>query len=140
MIAQLPDLGLDGLQILKGFRPLSNIPQQRCRMVDGGHLTAAPGKPLAMLAGDFEVLLDDGLGSDAAQAHDDLGSDEGCLSTKKVDAGILLHVLRVTILRRTALYHVGDIDFGSVQTNDLQHIIQQLAGAPYKVDALLILV
>ena len=42
-------------------------------MVDGGHLYAAPGKPLAMLRGDLEILPDDGLGGDAAQTHDDLG-------------------------------------------------------------------
>ena len=41
MLTQLPNLGLNALYIQKRVRPLALIPQQRRRMVNGGHLHAA---------------------------------------------------------------------------------------------------
>ena len=53
MFTQLPNLGLNVLQIHKGLRPLLLIPQKRRRVIDGGHLHAAPLEPLPMLLRDF---------------------------------------------------------------------------------------
>jgi len=41
---------------------------------------------------------------------------------------------------RAALDDVGHVDLGTVQVNDLQHVVQQLAGLAHKGDALLVLV
>ena len=109
-------------------------------MIDGRHLDAAPLEPLAVLLGDLEILLDDGFGSNPTQADDDLGLHQCCLPPQIADAGVLFHVQRVPVLGRTALYHVGDIDLGTVQMDDLQHIVQQLTGPAHKGDALLVLV
>ena len=79
MLAQLPYLGLDGLEVLKGFRTLAHIPQQSGGVVNGRHLNAAPGKPLSVLAGDFEIFFDNRLGGDTAKANDDFRPQQRCL-------------------------------------------------------------
>ena len=140
MFTQLPNLGLNVLQIHKGLRPLLLIPQKRRRVIDGGHLHAAPLEPLPMLLRDFEILLDDGLGGDPPQTDNDLRLHQRRLPPQIADAGVLLHVQRIPVLGRAALHHIGNIDLGAVQMDNLQHIVQQLTGPAHKGDALLILV
>ena len=109
-------------------------------MIDGRHLDAAPLEPLTVLLGDLEIFFDDGFGSNPTQTDDDLGLHQCCLPPQIADAGVLFDIQRVPILRRAALHHVGDVDLGAVQMDDLQHIVQQLPGPAYKGDALLVLV
>lgn len=75
-----------------------------------------------------------------AQTDDDLGLHQCCLPPQIADAGILFDIQRVPVLRRAALHHVGDVDLGTVQMDDLQHIVQQLPGPAYKGNTLLVLV
>ena len=108
-------------------------------MIDGRHLDAASLEPLAVLLGDLEIFLDDGFGSNPTQADDDLGLHQCCLPPQIADAGVLFDIQRVPVLRRAALHHVGDVDLGAVQMDDLQHIVQQLPGPAYKGNTLLVL-
>ena len=109
-------------------------------MVNGGHLHAAPLEPLSVLLRDLKVLLDDDLCRNAPEAHDDLRLHQRRLPPQIADAGVLLHVQRVPVLRRAALDHVGNVDLCPVQMDDLQHIVQKLSRPAYKGHALLILV
>ena len=109
-------------------------------MIDGRHLDAAPLEPLTVLLCDLEIFLDDGFGGDPTQTDDDLGLHQCCLPPQIADAGVLFYIQRVPVLRRAALHHVGDVDLGAVQMDDLQHIVQQLPGPAYKGNTLLVLV
>ena len=108
-------------------------------MVDGGHVHAAPLHPLAVLGGDAVILPDDGLGGDAPKADDDLWLDQSRLAAEIPHALLLLLGQGVTVFRRAAFHHVGDIDLGAVKADDLQHIVQQLTGLAHEGHALLIL-
>ena len=97
-------------------------------MVQGGHPHPGLPDPLAVLPGDLEVLPDEAAGGDAAQAHDDLGADQGHLGPEIADAGVLLGVQGVPVLGRAALDDVGDVHvLRPVQVDELQHLVQQLA-------------
>ena len=109
-------------------------------MVNGGHLHAAPAEPLAVFGGDFEILLDDGLGCNAAETDNDFGLDQCNLVAKITDAGILLRFQRIPVLGRTALDDVGNIAVAvAAQINDPKHIVQQLSRRTHKGYALNVL-
>ena len=110
-------------------------------MEQGHHLDAGLLEPLAVFLGDLEILLDDAHGGDAAQTYDDLGADQGRLIAEIADAGILLRIQGVPVLRRTALDDVGNVDvLMPVQVDELQHVVQQLAPPAHKGLALKVLV
>jgi len=46
----------------------------------------------------LKILLDDGLGGDAAQTDDDFGLQQGGLAAEPADAGLLLHIQGVPVL------------------------------------------
>ena len=86
-----------------------------------------------MLPGDAVLRIDDPLGSDATQAHDDLGLHQGHLLTQIPNAGILLFLRRVPVLRRAALDDIGDIAIlASIQIDDAKHLIQQFSRGAYE--------
>ena len=60
------------------------------------------------------------------------GMAERDLPLQPFAAAFLLHVLRVTVVRRAALDDVGDVDLRSVEIDHFEHIIEQLAGRPDK--------
>ena len=133
MGADLPNLFLEDLQILKGLGAAAGVPQNGGGVEQGHHVHPGLLKPLAVLLGDLEVGLDEPHGGDAAQTYDDLGPDDGHLVAQVADAGVLLRIQGITVLRRTALDHVGDVHvLFSAQVNDLQHVVQQLATPAHK--------
>ena len=73
MVADLPNFRLEGFEVQEGLRFFPGVPQQGGGVEEGHDLDPAFLKPLPVLLGDFEVLLDDPHGGDAAQADDDLG-------------------------------------------------------------------
>ena len=130
--AGLPDFGLEALQVLKALRPLAGVPQQGGGVVHGHHPHPGLFDPLAMLTGDFEVLLDELHGGDASQADDDLRFEQGHLVAQIADTGLLLNVQGVPVLGRAALDHVADEHLLPLQVDHGQHIVQQLARPAHK--------
>ena len=141
MLADLPDLGLDALQIVEGLRLAPGIPEEGGGVVQGGHPHPVFLEPLPVLPGDLEVLLDELHGGDAPQTDDDLGPQQRHLVAEIVDAGVLLGVQGVPVLGRAALDDVGDVDvFRPVQVDDGEHLIQQLAAPAHEGLTLQVLV
>lgn len=58
MLAHFPDLGLELFQVFKGIGPLAGVPEDGGGVQDGRHPDAGLLKPLAVLPGDFKILLD----------------------------------------------------------------------------------
>lgn len=137
--ADLPDLGLQALQVLEGLRLLARVPQQGRRVIQGCHPHAVFLKKLAVLLGDPEIRLDDLRRADAAQAHQDLRLHQLQLPPQKSGAGVLFGVQRVPVFGRAALDAVGDVDFLPPQADHGQHIVQQLPGGSHKGLTLLVL-
>ena len=79
-------------------------------MVDGGDEGIAPAEPLAVLLTDLEIGLDEPLGGHTAQTDDDFGLNEVDLLLQPGEAGVLLGVQRITVLGRTALDDVGNVE------------------------------
>ena len=141
MLADLPDLGLDALQIVEGLRLAPGIPEEGGGVVQGGHPHPVFLEPLPVLPGDLEVLLDELHGGDAPQTDDDLGPQQRHLVAEIVDAGVLLGVQGVPVLGRAALDDVADVHvLLPAQPDEGEHLIQQLPRLAHKGDALLVLV
>ena len=109
-------------------------------MVHGHFFYAVLPEELTVLLRDAEIRLDKLHGADAPQTHQDFRLHQLHLPPQIAAARLLLGVQRVPVLRRAALHHVGDVDLGAVQMDDLQHIVQQLPGPAYKGNTLLVLV
>ena len=77
MVTDLPDLGLQALQILEGLRLFPGVAEQSGGVVQRHHLNAVLLKELPMLLRDLEVLADQLHGADAAEAHDDVAQLTG---------------------------------------------------------------
>ena len=108
-------------------------------MVEGHHAPPVHVEPLAVLAGDLEIVADEAHGGDAAQADDDLGRYQLQLALQPDGAGLLLDVQRVAVARRAALDHIADVDARAVQIDELQHVVQELPGAADEGRALQVL-
>ena len=140
LLAKLIDLLLQALKIVKRFGPAARVAQQRRGVVDGHHLKAVLFKPLAVLARDLEVGLDEAHGRDAPEADDDLRPQQRDLAAQIADAGILLHAQRVAVFRRAALDDIGDLHVLALETDDLEHIVEQMTGPADERHALRVLV
>lgn len=135
----ISDRLLKGLQIIKSFRTAARVAQQ-CGGVKQRHgHDPVFHSPLSVLLRDLEVIPNIRGCGDAAETDDDLRTDQRNLLGEPQAAGLLLNVQGVAVFRRAALYHVGDIDFAAIQVDQLQHIVQQLAGTAHKGFALQIL-
>jgi hypothetical protein len=64
----------------------------------------------------------------AAEDEDDLGLDHRELARQVWRASLRLVWHRVTVLRRPALEHVGDVDVGAAQADARQQGVEQLPG------------
>ena len=137
--ADLPDLGLQALQVLEGLRLLARVPQQGRRVIQGCHPHAVFLKKLPVFLGDLKIRPDDLRRADASQAHQDLRLHQLQLPPQKSGAGVLFGVQRVPVFGRAALDAVGDVDFLPPQADHGQHIVQQLPGGSHKGLALLVL-
>ena len=137
--ADLPDLGLQALQVLEGLRLLARVPQQGRRVIQGRHPHAVFLKKLPVFLGDLKIRPDDLRRADASQAHQDLRLHQLQLPPQKSGAGVLFGVQRVPVFGRAALDAVGDVDFLPPQADHGQHIVQQLPGGSHKGLALLVL-
>ena len=89
-----------------------------------------------MLAGDAEILSDQCTGCDPSETDDDLRRHRCDLRIQPGSAGFDFIITRVTVMRRTAFDHVGDIDLRSVQVDQFEHGVQQFSGRTYEGDTL----
>ena len=71
-LADCPDVGLNGFQILEGVRPFGHVPQQGGGMVDGSEPDLPTLKPGAVFTGNAEIRANKPLGSDPAEANNNL--------------------------------------------------------------------
>ena len=95
----------------------------------------------AVLLGHRDVRPDEPLGGDAPQAHHDLRPDDAELLPQPGQAGVPLFGQRVAVLRRAALDDVGDENvLVPRQVHRGEILVQQLAAAAHKGQALLVLV
>lgn len=99
MGANLTDFSLKLLQILKGLRTAAGVPKDGGGMENSGHMDSGLLKPLAVFLGNLEVGLNQAHGGNPPQAHDDLGPDQGHLVAQVADAGLLLQIQRIPVLR-----------------------------------------
>ena len=109
-------------------------------MVHRHHQAVLPLVELSVLQRDLEIRTDQLHGTDAAEAHDDLGLHQRPLPPQEAAARVLLRIHRIAVLRRAALDGIGDVDAAPVQSDHVQHVVQQLAAPPHKGLALHILV
>ena len=138
-VADLTDLGLNGFEIYEGFGAATGITKNGGGMEQCGHPDAGLVDPLAVFAGDLEILTDQTAGGNAAQADDDLGADQGHLIAQVVDTGILLGVQGIAILGRTALEYVCDIHVLSRNVDGVEKLIKKLTCSADKGSAAQIL-
>ena len=110
--------------------------------VEGGHHQHAVFlEELPVLLGDLDVGLDQLHGGHPAQAHQNLGPEQGELVAQPADAGLLLLGEGVPVLRGPALDDIGDVDVAlPVQVHRRQELIQVLAGPAHKGLSLQVLV
>ena len=78
-------------------------------MVNSRHPEGTLLHPLAVLAGDAIVRVDQPFGGNTAQAYDDLWPDQGNLIAQIADAGVLLRFQWIPVMGRAALDNVGNI-------------------------------
>lgn len=128
MNADLFDLGLETFQIPEGVRTLADIPQERRGVIHGHKPDAAFFCPLTMVFGDAEVFPNQLLGGNSPQADDDFRPDELCLHPQPGDAGFLLCLQGISVLRRTALDDITDVAVLTAETDDGKHIVEELTG------------
>ena len=121
----LVDLFLQLFEILKGIGTAAGIAQDCGGVEHCHHVDAAAFEPLSVFFGDLEVFFDDFCGSNTPQTDNDFWPDQGDLISEITDAGVLLCVQRIAVLRWTAFDDVGDINVAfAAQINDFQHIVQ----------------
>jgi hypothetical protein len=82
---------------------------------------------------DPEIFPDQSRGGNSAQTDQNFRLYQSNLIVEIADAGILLHFLGVTIVRRAAFDDVRNVAIlFAVKVNDTQHIIQQLSCTTHK--------
>ena len=95
---------------------------------------------LAVLLRDRKILADHPLCGDAPEADHDLRLQQTELLPQPRHTGFAFFGLRVAVLGRAALDDVGDVAvFAAVQIDGKKVFVQQLAAAPHKGQALLVL-
>ena len=99
-------------------------------------LGAAVVEDAAAQARDRILRLQQRPRGERAQRDDDLRLDRGELAEQERLARRDLVGLRIAVARRPALEHVGDVDLVALEAHRLDHLRQQLAGAPDERDAL----
>ena len=91
------------------------------------HVDVAFFEKLSVLACDLEIGLDDAHGGDAAEAYDDLRTQQGGLIAQPVHAGFLFLLQGVTVLRRAALDNICYVDIcAAVEVDGGEVFIEQL--------------
>ena len=90
--------------------------------------------------GDADLSTEKGFGRPSAERADHLGLDQLDLLEQERLAGFDFVRFRITVVRRTALDHVGDVDLGTSQPCGLQQFVQQLACRAHEWFPLLVLV
>ena len=109
-------------------------------MQHGHHPHALLLDECAVLSGDAQVGLYQPHAGDPAEGDDDLGADDARLLAQISDAALLLVLLRIAVLRRTAFDDVGDVDvFAAVEVDGVQQLVEELTGSADEGLALYIL-
>lgn len=96
-------------------------------MVKSHKMDSGLVEPNAVLLRDLEILIDQLLRRDSAETDNDLGLKQLGLHSQPSDAGLLLCGKRISVLRRAALDNIADVAVVPSQTDDGEHIIEELA-------------
>ena len=98
-------------------------------------------KKLTVVPRDGKVFSNHLLGGNAAQAHHNFGAQQPELHAQPREAGGGFFRGRVAVFWRAALNNIGNINiFAAVKVNRFQVMVQQLAAAAHKRQALCVLV
>ena len=97
-------------------------------MEGGDHGATIDEKELSVLSRNSEILTDQGLGSNPAEADNQRRVQKSHLTVKPDPAGRGLRRKGIAITRRTAFEDVGDIDLISIEVDDLHHVVKQFPG------------
>ena len=123
------DLVSQALKVLKRLFHLVRIAQDRRGMEHRHHPDPFGVDPDPVLSGDPKIRLDQPHSGDPAECDDDLRTDHLGLRPEIADTGVLLVLLRVAVVRRTALDDIGDVDIlVTVEIDGVEHFIKQLSG------------
>lgn len=128
---RLDSFGQKLFQILKVFRKSrAQIPlmQYRGRVEDGENQEVPHLKMLTAHFGDRHFLVQKRLGRKIAQGANHAGLDHLDLFPEIRQTGIDLVRLGVSVLRRAAFDHIGDIDVFALQADAAQEIRKQFPG------------
>ena len=91
------------------------------------HVDVAFFEKLSVLACDFEIGFDDAHGGDAAEAYDDLRTQQGGLIAQPVHAGFLFLLQGIAVLRRAAFDDICNVDIrAAVEVDGGEVFIEQL--------------
>src|SRR5580704_1507632 len=118
------------LQVLPGFFLLPRIAQQKRGMISDGELGAAEIEPASPKLGHGCVNRQKRFCRHRAQSHDCFGFDGRDLPHQKWRASLALIPLRRTVSRWATLDDVRNINIFPPQAHGLNHVVEQLSGAP----------
>src|ERR1019366_4429604 len=122
------------------------LAQQVRRVVRHHHGNILPLEPLAAHLGDAFLVAGEGARGDAAEGADHLGADRQELPVQELAADLHFIRFRVTILRRTALHYIADVNVFAEELDAFllrrafDHLGEQLSGAADERDALRVLI
>ena len=111
-------------------------------MVSHHHGNILPLEPLAAHLGDAFLAAGERARGGAAQRADGLRTDRDKLAVEELAADLHLVRLGRAVPGRTALHHIADVDVGARERDAfllggaLDHLREQLSGAPDERDAL----
>ena len=141
VIAHLADHLPQSDEVPKGHGLLLGIAQQSSRVQGCHEENTVLFDELTVLLGHGKVRPDQPLGGNAAQADHNLRADQPELLPQPGQAGIPFLRQRIPVLGRAAFHDVGDKDiFLPGEIHRFQILIQQLAAAAHKGQALFILI
>src|SRR5215469_237218 len=124
------------LKILPGFLLLARIAQEKGRVIGDSQLGAGPVRVVAAHASGTEVIpataevrhrlveSKQSLGRDRTQGDDHLRLDGGYLTHQERRTGLALVALRRSVVGRTALDDVGDVNVATIETHGLDHVVE----------------
>ena len=97
------------------------------------HQDALPFDDGAVFTRDTQIGLDQLHPGNPAEGDDDPRSDQARLLAQIADTAVLLVLLGIAVMGRTAFDDVGDIDvLSAVEVNGKQHLVEELSGSADK--------